>query len=127
MASKKLPTRQNQKALYTRQTEQRIALLKEKGLTEKDIAKDSKVKQLKAKLKQLDSAMARISFLDEQKKQLQERKERRKAEAEAAKAAPAAAEKKAKKKSEGKKEAAPDKKKAAAAKPAAKKKTKEKS
>ena len=125
MGSEKLPTRKNQKALYTRQAESRIAALKEKGLTEKDIAKDSILRQLKAKLKQIDSAMARISFLDDQKKQLQERKEQRKAEAEAAKAAPAApTEKKAKKKAEEKKAAAPDKKKAAAAKPAAKKKTK---
>ena len=106
MASKKLPTRENQKALYTRQTEKRIALLKEKGLSEKDIAKDSKLKQLKAKLKQLASAMARISFLDEQKKQLQERKEQRKAEAEAAKAAPAAAREEDEEKTGRKKEAA---------------------
>ena len=90
MGSKKLPTRENQKALYTRQAESRVAALKAKGLSEKDLAKDSKLKQLKAKLKQIDSAMARISFLDEQKKQLQERKEQRKAEAEAAKAAPPA-------------------------------------
>src|SRR5271157_4078586 len=106
MGSKKLPTRENQKALYTRQAESRVALLKEKGLNEKDIAKDSKLKQLKAKLKQIDSAMARISFLDEQKKQLQERKEQRKAEAEAAKAAPPApGEKKTRKKPEEKKAA----------------------
>jgi hypothetical protein len=74
MASKKLPTRENQKTLYTGRTEKRIALLKEKGLSEKDIAKDSKIKQLKAKLKQLASAIARISFLDEQKKQLRREK-----------------------------------------------------
>lgn len=125
MGSKKLPTRENQKVLYTRQAESRAAALKAKGLDEKDIAKDSKMKQLKAKLKQIASAVARILFLDEQKKQLQERKEQRKAEAEAAKAAPAApAEKKTKKKAEEKKAASTDKKKAAAAKPAAKKKAK---
>ncbi len=123
MPSKKLPTRENQKALYTKQTEQRIAMLTAKGLSEKDIAKDSKIKQLKAKLKQIDSAIGRISFLDDQKKQLQERKEQRKAEAEAAKAAPVA-EKKTNKKAEEKKAAGSEKKKAAAAKTPAKKKTK---
>ena len=122
MGSRKLPTRENQKSLYAKQAEQRVALLKERGLSEQDIAKDSKLKHLKARLKQIDGAVARISFLDEQKKQLQERKEQRKAEAEAAKQAPPAKEKKTKK-TVDKKAAAPDKKKPAA-KPAAKKKEK---
>jgi len=86
MPSKSLQTRLDQKARFAQQSELRKDLLKEKGLDEKDIAKDSQIKHFKAKIKQIEGAIARIAFLDEQTKQLKERKEQRRLEAEQAKA-----------------------------------------
>jgi hypothetical protein len=76
--------------------------LQEKGLADTEVVKDSKIKQFKAKIKQVDSAIARISFLNEQTRQLEEKKAQRKAEAEAERAAMIAGEtrKKGKKKEE---------------------------
>jgi hypothetical protein len=84
MGSNSLQTRQSQKAALVREAEARKALLTQKGLTEASVAKDPVLRHLKAKIKQITSAMARISFLENQTKQLQEKKEQAKAAAEAA-------------------------------------------
>ena len=85
MGSKSLNTKENQKSLFSQQVQARVSALTEKGLGEKEIGRDSKVKQLHAKIRQVDGAMARIAFLEEQKQKLLERKEQRKAEEAAAK------------------------------------------
>ena len=87
MASKSLETRELQRSRYQSSMESRRNELKEKGLADAEVVKDSKIKQFKAKIKQVDSAIARISFLNEQTKQLEEKKAQRKAEAEAERAA----------------------------------------
>ena len=109
MGSKHLNTKENQKSLYAQQFEVRVEALKEKGLAEKEIKRDSKIKQLNAKIRQVDGAMARIAFLEQQTQKLLERKEQRKVEEAAAKLEARVSGKKAK----GKKEA-PEPKKAAA-------------
>ncbi len=63
MGSHLLRTRENQKARYQRLFESRLALLKEKGLPSEAIAKDQQVKHLKAKLKQINSAIRSIEAL----------------------------------------------------------------
>ena len=88
MGSKHLQTRETQRERFQRQFDARRELLKGKGLADSDIAKDPLFKEFKAKLKQLDSAIARIGAIEEQTKKLQEKKERKKAEAEADKDAP---------------------------------------
>ena len=70
MPSKTQETKDSQKARYLKQMEARQASLKEKGIPEAAIAKDPKVKHYKAKIKQIKGATARISFLEEQTKQL---------------------------------------------------------
>lgn len=107
MASKSLQTRELQKNRYLSFVESRTNELKEKGLADDEVSKDPKIKQANAKIKQVTAAMARISFLDDQTKQLEEKKAQRKAEAEAERAAMIAGEtkKKEKKKAEDKKAA----------------------
>ncbi len=114
MASKHMETKVKQKTLYAGQIDTRTKALEEKGLKAQEIAKDPKIKHFKAKIKQLEGAIARISFLEEQTKKLQEKKEQRKAEAAAAKAEALAGGKKAKPKKEAAPEKAPAKKKAPA-------------
>src|SRR5271157_1899796 len=112
MPSKTQETKDGQKARYLRQMEARQASLKEKGIPEAAIAKDPKVKHYRAKIKQIKGAMARISFLEDQTKQLLEKKEQRRAEAEAARAAIIAGEKKVKEKKKTEDKPAPGKGKA---------------
>ena len=114
MASKHLETKVNQKTRYAGQAEIRANLLKEQGLKDQQVAKDPKIKHFKAKIKQIEAAIARISFLEDQTKKLQEKKEQRKAEEAAAKALEMSGEKKAKPKKEAAPEKAPAKKKAPA-------------
>jgi hypothetical protein len=109
MPSKTMETKDSQKARYIAEREARAAALKEKGAAEKAIARDPKIKHLKARIKQVNGAIARISFLEEQKKKLDERKQQRIAEAAAERAAELAGEKKSKKKAV--EEAAPPQKK----------------
>ena len=109
MASKSQQTREGQKSRYEKQAEARASALKAKGLTETAIAKDSQIKALKAKIKQVVSAIARIVGLDEQNKQLKEKKAKKKAEAAVARAAAIRGEPKEKKKAAEKK-AEPQKK-----------------
>lgn len=116
MASKSLDTRNSQKARYIAERETRAAVLKGSGASDQAIAKDPKIKHLRARIKQVDGALARISFLDEQKQKLEERKQQRIAEAEAEKAAIMAGEKKTKKKAV--EQAPPPKKKGGAKAPA---------
>jgi TolA-binding protein len=109
MPSKTLETKDTQKARFTAESETRVAALKEKGVPEKAIARDPQIKHLKARIKQVNGAIARISFLDEQNKKLEEKKQQRIAEAAAERAAEIAGERKTKKKAV--EEAAPQKKK----------------
>jgi hypothetical protein len=112
MPSKTQETKDGQKARYLKQMEARQASLKDKGIPEAAIAKDPKVKHYKAKIKQIKGAMARITFLEDQTKQLLEKKEQRRAEAEAARAAIIAGEKKVKEKKKTEEKPAPGKGKA---------------
>ena len=118
MASKNLLTRETQKNYYVKKNEARIEALLSKGLTQAVVKKDPQVKHFKARIKQIGLAIARISFLEDQTKKLQEKKELRKAEAEAARAVNSAGEtkKKDKKKAEEKKPETGKKKPAAAGK-----------
>jgi hypothetical protein len=117
MGSKSLQTRGVQKSRYENLAKIRSNALKEKGLDDEQVATDPKMKHFKAKLQQIDTAIARISFLEEQTRNLQEKKEQRKAEAEAARSAAIAGEpSEGRKKAEGKK-AEPVKKSAATGKP----------
>jgi hypothetical protein len=109
MPSKTLETKDSQKARYIAESESRTAALKEKGTADQAIARDPKIKHLKAKIKQVNGAIARISFLEEQTKKLGEKKQQRIAEAAAERAAELAGEKKSKKKAV--EEAAPQPKK----------------
>jgi hypothetical protein len=118
MPSKTQETKDTQKARYVAESEARSASLKEKGVTDRAIARDPKIKHLKARIKQVNGALARISFLEEQKKKLDERKQQRIAEAAAERAAEMAGEKKSKKKAV--EEAAPPQKKKGGAKAPAK-------
>jgi colicin import membrane protein len=105
MGSKHQRTREIQKSRYEAAAEARISLLREKGLSEEAIKKDSKVRQFKAKVKQIDSAVACISFIQDQKRQLQEMKEKAKEEAAKAEAEAAAKPQKEKKAASDKKPA----------------------
>ena len=96
MGSKDRDTREQQIARFAKLAEARTGLLKEQGLNDRTIAKDSKVRQLKAKIKQVRDAIARLNFLATQTQELKERKEQAKAAAEAAKAEGALAKKKKK-------------------------------
>lgn len=122
MASKSIETRELQKSRYGSSMESRTNELKERGLADARVAKDPKIKALKAKIKQVGSAIARIAFLDEQTKQLEEKKAQRKAEADAERAAMISGEtrKKVKKKKEEEEKKASGKKKQAAGKEKAK-------
>jgi hypothetical protein len=117
MGSKQLVTKELQKARFSELAEARAAILKEQGHGDKEIARDSKLKHLKARIKQVKGAMTRIAFLEDQKARLLERREQRKAEEAAEKAAERSGVKKVKEKAEEKK-AAPAGKKQAKAKPA---------
>lgn len=118
MPSQNLDTRNDQKARIVGQSEARTAALKEKGISDQDIAKDPQIKHFKAKIKQLNGAIARIGFLEEQTQKLREKKEQRLAQEAADRAAMISGElKKEKKKAE---EKAPEPKKKGAAKALAK-------
>ena len=84
MGSNSMQTRQSQKAALVREADARKTLLIQRGLTEDSVAKDPLLRHLKAKIKQITAAMIRISFLDNQTKQLREKKQQAKAAAEAA-------------------------------------------
>jgi hypothetical protein len=98
MGSKHLLTKESQRVRFSEEAESRVTLLTEKGLDAKKIARDSILKRLKARIKQVKAAVTRITFLEEQKQKLLERKEQRKAEAEAARIEERASGKKSKKK-----------------------------
>ncbi|MBI5248456.1 MAG: hypothetical protein HY912_03080 [Desulfomonile tiedjei] len=118
MPSQNLDTRNEQKARFIEQSEARAAQLREKGLSDKDIAKDPQIKHYKARIKQVNGAIARIGFLEDQTQKLREKKEQRLAEEQAHRAAMIAGEiKKEKKKAE---EKAPEPKKKGGAKAPAK-------
>lgn len=132
MPSKDLQTKESQKTRIQQLSEARKSALKEKGFTDQAIAKDPKIKHFKAKVKQIEGAVARIAFLEEQTKKLREKKEQKIAEAAAERAAmiAGATKKKAKKEEEeapaakGKKKGGGGKAPAAAGKAPAKKKGK---
>ncbi len=86
MPSKSTDTRQNQKARFLEQIEARKEALKERRMPDEAIAKDSKLRSLKAKIGQINAALGRIKFLEDQTEELRRRKEEAKAAAEAEKA-----------------------------------------
>jgi hypothetical protein len=111
MASKTLPTKETQKARYATMMENRSKALKEQGRSDVSIVRDPKMKHYKAKIRQINGALARIAFLEEQNRKLAELKEQRKAEAAAERAAVIAGEVTGKKaKAEEAKTEAPSKK-----------------
>ena len=103
MPSETIETRNEQKARFIGQSEARKALLKQNGRSDQDIAKDPQIKRFKARIKQINGALARIAFLEEQTQKLREKKEQRLADEAAKRAASIAGEiKKEKKKAEEK-------------------------
>ncbi|MFH0823886.1 MAG: hypothetical protein V2B18_14140 [Pseudomonadota bacterium] len=87
MGSKHLQTKELQRARFEQEIQDRQKLLQDKGLGEKAVAKDSIVKHHKAKIKQIRTAVARITFLEEQTGRVREISEQGKAAKLAAKAA----------------------------------------
>ncbi|MCA1960937.1 MAG: hypothetical protein LDL33_09080 [Desulfomonile sp.] len=96
MGSKSRETREQQMARFRRLAESRTSLLKEQGLNERSIAKDSKLRSLSAKIKQVRDAIGRLNFLAAQTQELKDRKEQAKAAAAAARAGGAVEKKKKK-------------------------------
>ena len=86
MGSKHIQTRELQKARFASQLQARKELLAGKGLSEEAVAKDSAVKHYSSKIKQIDGALARIGFLNDQTQKMKEKKEEAKAKAEAERA-----------------------------------------
>jgi len=86
MPSKSIHTREEQKARFLQQSEIRCKSLSEQGFDERRIEKDPQVKHLKARIKQVNSALARIAFLEDQNRKLLERKQQKIAEAAAVRA-----------------------------------------
>ncbi|MCX5873157.1 MAG: hypothetical protein NTY51_07995 [Deltaproteobacteria bacterium] len=86
MPSKSTHTREEQKTRFLQQSELRTKMLSENGFDDKRIAKDPQIKHLKAKVKQVNSALGRIAFLEEQTRKLAERKQQKLAEAAAERA-----------------------------------------
>lgn len=86
MGSKDIQTREAQKARYVEKLQARKETLVNSDGNERTIAKDPAVRHLSSKIKQIDGAIARISFLQEQTQKLKEKKEESKARAEAERA-----------------------------------------
>jgi hypothetical protein len=86
MPSKSIHTREEQKSRFLKQSETRRKSLSEQGFDDKRIDKDPLIKRLKARVKQVNSALARIAFLEDQTKKLQEKKAQKIAEAAAERA-----------------------------------------
>ena len=86
MPSKTLQTREEQKTRFVLQSETRRAALLEQGFAQNRIEKDPRIKHLKARIKQINGALARIAFLENQSKILQERKLQKLSEAAATRA-----------------------------------------
>ena len=61
MASKSKETRLKQKATLEAKLQKRLALLAEKGIDEKKIARDALIKELKAKLKETATRLRAIA------------------------------------------------------------------
>ncbi len=86
MPSKTMQTREEQKSRLLQQSEMRKKALLEQGFEETRIKKDPHIKHLKARVKQINSAISRINFLEDQTKKLQERKQQKQTEAALARA-----------------------------------------
>jgi uncharacterized phage infection (PIP) family protein YhgE len=113
MGSKSLETRENQKSRYAGLVESRSLALREKGLSDAQLAKDPKISHYRAKIKQINQAISRIAAIEEQSRKLLEKKEQKIAEAAAARAAIIAGESVKAKKTAEKKGAPPTQKKGA--------------
>lgn len=96
MGSKHRDTKEQQMARFKKLAEARTSELKKQGRDDRSIAKDSKVRQLVAKIKQVRDAIGRLNFLAAQTQDLKDRKEQAKAAAAAAKAEGAVEKKKKK-------------------------------
>ncbi len=86
MGSQDIQTREAQKARFIKQLESRKAQLIGSGVSEAALRKDSQVKHFNSRIKQLDGAIGRIKFLEDQTQKLKEKKEEAKARAEAERA-----------------------------------------
>ncbi|MFH0957138.1 MAG: hypothetical protein V1897_00390 [Pseudomonadota bacterium] len=86
MPSKTMRTREEQKARFLQQSEARKNALLEQGFEEARINKDPDFKRLRARIKQVNAAIARITFLEEQTRKLQEKKRQKTEEAALARA-----------------------------------------
>jgi hypothetical protein len=86
MPSKTMQTREEQKSRFLQQSEIRRKALLDQGFEETRIKKDSHFKHLNAKIKQINSAIARIAFLEDQTRKLQEKKQQKLEEAALARA-----------------------------------------
>ena len=86
MPSKTLETREEQKSRLSAAIQNRTNILAEQGSTEKDLSKDPQLKSLKAKIKQINGAIARINFLTDQNAKMAAKKAEKIAQAEAERA-----------------------------------------
>lgn len=86
MPSKTREIREEQKSRLSIAIQNRTQFLTEAGGAEKVLAKDPQLKSLKAKIKQIDGAIARINFLADQNLKMAEKKAQKIAAAEAERA-----------------------------------------
>jgi hypothetical protein len=86
MPSKTRETREDQKSRLSVAIENRSQELAGRGLSEKDMVKDPQIKSFKAKIKQIDGAIARINFLADQNLKMAEKKAQKIAQAAAERA-----------------------------------------
>ena len=86
MPSKSRETREEQKSRLSASIQNRTNILSEQGSTEKDLLKDPQLKSLKARIKQINGAIARINFLSEQNVKMAEKRAEKIAQAAAERA-----------------------------------------
>lgn len=86
MPSKSRETREEQKSRLSAAIQNRTNILAEQGSTEKDLLKDPQLKSLKARIKQINGAIARINFLSDQNVKMAEKRAEKLAQAAAERA-----------------------------------------
>ena len=77
MTSERRETRLKQKAQWEAKLKKRLALLAEKNLTDKQIARDALVRELKAKIKEADARMKAIDVKEKRTADLAAKKAER--------------------------------------------------
>lgn len=86
MPSKTRETREEQKSRLSIAIQNRTQLLVERGSDEKAQAKDPQIKSFKAKIKQINGAIARIDYLTDQNSKMADKRAQKIAEAAAERA-----------------------------------------